>query len=315
MVISAYFRLIRPVNLGIIVLTQLLLRFCVVEVYLGLSGVGPALGYLYLALLVLATLLIAAGGYVINDIHDVVPDAANKPDIARVGKEISVRDAWKYYWVLTLTGTLLGLYLAFSIDYLMAGLVFPAVAGMLYFYSARYQKVVLTGNLLVALMSAMVVMVLWLFEFFALKDDPVRFVEAMKQIPVLHYIVAAYSLFAFFVSLMREIVKDAEDCRGDEASGYLTFAVRYGTRAARRLAGYIHLLTMVLLAMAMVLLYREGLQLVFWYLAITVMLLLAYVLYQLSRANDTQDFKFLSNAYKLIMVAGILSMELFYISY
>ena len=310
-----YLKLVRPVNLGIIVLTQLLLRFCVVDVYLGLGGSASALGYPELATLVLATLLIAAGGYVINDLYDEATDWSNKPDRVLVGGSIARAAGWKYYWTLTATGSALGLYLAFRVDYLLLGFIFPAVAGMLYFYSARYQKTVLAGNLMVALLSALVVLVLWLFEFFALKSDPVSFVEAMKQVPVIHLIVLSYTLFAFFVSLLREIAKDVEDREGDEASGYRTHVILYGVQATKRLCSALHLLTMALLASAMFLLFREGLMLVFWYLAVAVMTLFVYVFYQLGRSRSRKDFQFMSNAYKMIMLAGILSMELFYISY
>ena len=312
---SAYFKIIRPVNLGIIILTMLLLRFCIVEVYLGLSGASPALGYVDFGTLVLATVLIGAGGYIINDLYDLGTDRINKPGKVIVGNLIPVASAWRYYAAVTLTGMAGGFYLAFRVDYVLLGFLFPAVAIMLYFYSARYQKIILAGNLMTALMSALVILVTWLFEFFALKNDPIRFVDALQQLPVIQIIVAGYAFFAFFVSLLREIVKDAEDREGDEKGGYKTFVVVYGVRATKGLAASIHLVTMVLLGAAMILLYREGLMLVFWYVAVALLPLFGYILYQLNTAGNKKDFQFLSNAYKLIMLAGILSMELFYISY
>ncbi len=310
-----YLKIIRPLNLGIIVLTQLLLRFCIVEVYLGLSLVDPAMNYFDFAILMLATILIAAGGYIINDLMDEDVDKSNKPGKALIGHPISRGRAWKYYGVLTLVGVLLGFYLAFQINYLILGFIFPAVAGLLYLYSTKYQKTVVTGNVVIALLSAMVILVMWLFEFFALKNDPIRFVDAMKQIPVLQVIIAGYALFAFLVTMSREIVKDIEDRQGDEKEGYRTLAVVFGMKAGKQLAVVVHLLSMILLSISLLGLYREGLMLVFWYLLVTVMLLFIYSLYQLVMARVREDFRFLSNAYKLIMLAGVLSMELFYISY
>lgn len=302
-------------NLGIIILTQLLLRFCIVEVYLGLSLVDPAMGYFDFAGLMLATILIAAGGYIINDLIDEEVDKTNKPGKTLIGHYIPKGSAWKYYGVLTGLGIIIGFYLALRINYFILGFIFPAVAGLLYLYSAKYQKTVITGNAVIALLSAMVILVVWLFEFFALKNDPIRFVDALKQLPILQVIIAAYALFAFLVSLSREIVKDIEDREGDEKEGYRTLAVVFGTKAGKQLAAVVHLLTMVLLAISLMGLYREGIMLVFWYLLVAVMLLFIYSLYQLLVARHREDFRFLSNAYKLIMLAGILSMELFYISY
>jgi 4-hydroxybenzoate polyprenyltransferase len=315
MAVIHYFKIIRPLNLGIIVLTQLLLRFCIVEVYLGLSMVDPAMGYLDFTLLVLATVLIAAGGYVINDLFDQEVDKTNKPGKIIIGHPISRSSGWKYYGVLTTVGCFIGFYLALQINYYVLGFIFPAVAGLLYLYSAKYQKTIITGNAMIALLSAMVILVLWLFEFFALKNDPIRFVDAMKQLPVLQVIVACYALFAFLVSMSREIVKDIEDHKGDEKEGYRTLVVVFGLKTGKRLAVAVHLLTMLLLVASLLWLFREGLMMVFWYLLVAVTLLFIYSLYQLLIARVREDFRFLSNAYKLIMLAGILSMELFYISY
>lgn len=296
-------------NLGLIVLAQLLLRFCIVEVYLQLSNVKPVLGYPDFALLVLATVLIAAGGYIINDIYD------QEPDRVLAGRLMTRGTAWIYYWILNVIGILIGFYLSLGIDYFVLGFLFPIAAIMLYLYSSRYQKTVLTGNMMISLLSALVILGLWFFEFFALKSDFIRFVEAMKQISILQTIIFAYALFAFFVSLTREIVKDIEDHRPNETGGGRTLVLVHGLKKAKTVAMIFHLVTMSLLAVAMFLLYSERLMLVFWYLAVAVFTLFSYVFYQLVIAADKKDFRFLSNAYKLIMLAGILSMELFYITY
>jgi len=312
---NAYLKIIRPVNLGIIILTQLLLRFCIVEVYLGMSNVAPALGYIDLGLLIAATVMVAAAGNIVNDILDLPADRTNRPGRILVGQKIPEKNAWIFYAALNIASLVIGFYLAIRVGNLMIGFIFPAVAGLLYLYSSKYQKMVLTGNIVIALLSALVIIVPWLFEFFALKNDPIAFVESMKQLPVIQAFVAGYAVFAFFVSLLREIVKDVEDQEGDRKGGYRTLAVVYGIQAAKRWTGALHMVTMILLAVALYLVHREGLMLVFWYLIIAVMALLVYVYYQLSIARSEKDFQFLSNAYKLIMLAGILSMELIYISY
>jgi len=310
-----YIKIVRPANLGIIVLTQLLLRFCVIETYFGLGATVSALGYFDLALLILSTLLIAAGGYVINDYYDREIDMSNKPGDVIAGQQISVNKILKYYWALTALGVMTGFYLAIKIEYFILGFIFPAVAILLWFYSSTYQEKVLLGNVMIVSLSALVIVVLWLFEFFALKAEPIRFVEAMKQIGYLHAIVAGYALFAFFVSLAREIVKDIEDQDGDVKGGYKTLSIVYGIANAKRVTIAIHLVTMVLLGGCMFLLYQEKLMLVFWYLMCAVQLLFLFVLYHLIISREKKDFHFLSNAYKIIMLAGILSMQLFYISY
>jgi 4-hydroxybenzoate polyprenyltransferase len=312
---NPYIRIVRPINLAVIILTLLLVRFCLVEVYLGLSGVRPALTYLGFSLLVLAVVLIAAGGYVINDVLDQTIDRANKPNRRIVGRSMTQKKAMTYYWVLSLAGNVLGFYLALQVDYLILGFVFPATTLLLWFYSSRYQKTMLIGNLFISFLSALVIMTLWLFEFFALKTDTIHFVDALSILPFLQYLIFGYALFAFLVSLSREIIKDMEDLEGDRAGGYRTLPIVLGIPSTKRIVVGIHLLTMALLGLGQFFLFQENLTLVFWYLSIAVQVLFIFVLYQLTLANGKKDFHFLSNAYKLIMLAGILSMQLFYISY
>ena len=310
-----YIKIIRPANLLIIILTQFFLRFFIIDTYFGLSGLGPAFSLAQFILLVLATILIAAGGYVINDYFDQKADAVNKPEKRIAGEKIHNNLLLRYYRVLTILGIMLGLSLAILVNYWLLGLVFPAVAAMLWSYSSRYQKTVLAGNVMIAMMSAMVILIEWLFEFFALKAEPVLFVEVFKQLNSIHVIVFAFTLFAFFVTLIREIVKDIEDMEGDKQQGFKTLVIVSGVAKAKNVALAFHLITIALLAFCQYLLYIQNLHYVFWYITIAVQLLFLFVLYYLVIARTKKDFHFLSNAYKIIMVAGILSMQIFYISF
>lgn len=310
-----YLKIIRPVNLTIIVITQLLIRYCVIEVYYGFSLTPLSMALFDFVLLMLSTVLIAAGGYVINDMFDLPVDETNKPSKIIAGKYIPIEKLKTYYFILTILGNLIGIYLSFKVNYLWLGLVFPVVSIMLWYYSSRYQKTILAGNVMIASLSALVVLIVWLFEFFAIRDDVINFVNILKQVNYIHVIVFGYSLFAFFVSLSREVAKDVEDIEGDREGKFKTFPIIYGKKASKNLLMIIHVFTMLLLGVFQYLLYIQDLMLVFWYLAIAVQLLFVFVLYYVVTAEQKKDFHFLSNAYKLIMVAGILSMQLIYISF
>jgi len=313
--LNPYLKIIRIPNILIILFTMVLLRICVIDIWFGLSNSVSALSYFEFVLLVFATVFIAAGGYVINDYFDQDIDLINKPDKVIVGKSISIKRIWIYYWIITVLGVIIGFYLAIKVDFYQLGLIFPAVAIMLWSYSSKYQKKVLIGNIMIATMSALVIIVLWLFEFFAKKADPVDFVNVMGQIESLHLIVFAYGLFAFFVSLIREIVKDVEDYEGDKEGGFKTLTIVFGRKFALNLAAVLHVLTMLFLAAGQYLLYMNDFLLVFWYVTIAVQLLFFFVLYFVLTARTKKEFHFLSDAYKVIMLAGILSMQLFYISF
>jgi len=313
--LSPYLKIIRLPNLAIIVLTQYLLRICIIGTFYDFSAARFALSEFHFFLLVLSTVFIAAGGYIINDIKDEKTDLLNKPEKVIIDKKITSRMAMRLYYGLTILGILVGFYLGFIVKYFLLGFVFVAVALLLWFYSSRYQKTLLLGNIFISLLSALVVFIVWLFELFALRADPIIYTEAMKQISIITIVVLGYSVFAFLVSLIREIFKDIEDIEGDRKEGYKTLPIVFGRNKTNWIAVGFMIITVLLLAIAQFYLYQKGIMLVFWYLMVAVQLLLFFVLYNAIKAKSKEDFRFLSNACKIIMVAGILSMELFYISF
>lgn len=301
--------------MGIIVLTQYLLRICIIGTYFGFSGVGPALSEFNFFLLVLSTVLIAAGGYVINDIFDVKTDEINKPDKILINKSIPISVAYRLYYSLTVAGTLIGFYVAFAVQYFILGFIFVATVLLLWYYSSKYQKKVLWGNIFISGLSAMVIIIVWLFELYALRVDILTYTDVMKQIRVVSIIVAAYGLFALLVSMIREITKDVEDLEGDKSAAYTTLPIVVGVKKTKLLINVLIIASVLFLAIAMYLLYLKGIMLVFWYLLVAVQSLFLFLLYNTIKAESKEDFQFLSNACKIIMVAGILSMQLFYISF
>lgn len=309
-----YLKIIRYPNLVIIVLTQYLLYYCVIRPFYVLENTQPALDGLHFALLVLSTILIAAAGYVINDCYDTETDEINKPGRVIVGRSIPLETAMRLFWIMNIAGILLGFYLSLHVKYLLLGFVFVAVSLMLWFYTIRYQKTVLWGNLAISLLSALVILIVWIFEFFALRACPTVYVEAMKVLATMRNITIAYALFAFLLSMIREILKDISDVKGDSASGHHTLPVAYGSGNAGALAAIITGLTVMAIGAAQYFLYLEGYNLVFWYAMIALQPLTLYLFFQTIRANSSTDYRFLSNTAKIIMVAGILSMQLFCIS-
>lgn len=310
-----YFKIIRPINLLIIVLTQCLLRFCIIDPLFSLENTSPALTYLNFVILVFSTLFIAAGGYVINDLYNEETDTINKPEKQIVGNKISPKNAWNYYIFLTGAGLLSGFYLAFSVNYFTLGFIHVTVAIMLWYYSIRYQRLVFWGNFAIAVMSGMVVLIVWIFEFFALRNDPVVYVEVMKSLGKIHLFIVSYTIFAFLVSLLREILKDIEDIEGDLAAGFSTIPIKFGINKSKLIIKILIVSTMILLGTGQYFLYLNGFDLVFWYLMIAVQPILGYLFHTISKARKKEDFHFAGNTAKIVMVAGILSMQLFSISF
>lgn len=116
------------------------------------------------ALLSISCVLIAAGGYVINDIEDVPIDRLNKPEKLIVSHSISRDQAYNLYLILTALGIIGGFYLTFVIQYI--GYLNAISAGLLYFYSTSYKCIPLVGNLIVSLLSALAVFIVIIAEPF-----------------------------------------------------------------------------------------------------------------------------------------------------
>jgi 4-hydroxybenzoate polyprenyltransferase len=160
----------------------------------------------------------------------------------------------------------------------------------------------------VATLSSLVVGLVWLFEFLALRSQPETFVALQGSMALITKLFAAYALFAFVVSLIREVVKDAEDIQGDAQAGCMTFSVVHGTAASRILAMYLTIVNFILIGVAIWWLFNSGFIWVGFYLIVTVLLPLVFLLLRINASNSKSDFSNLSFLFKLLMLAGIFSM-------
>lgn len=306
-------RLIRFPNLLIIILTQVFLRYFIIKPVLHVQGVEPALSSFNFIILVLITLLIAAAGYIINDYFDIDSDRVNRPDKIVMGKWIRFETAKNIYYGINIIAGLLGFYLAWSVGALQLGLVFVLIMIMLWYYSSKYQTGILWGNLVVGLLSGFTVFIVWLFEFFALRNQPAAFLEAWPSSGVITWFVWGYFGFAFLTSIIRELIKDVQDMEGDKKVGFNTLPIVYGAKRSKLLIVSFTVLTLLAMAGAIYFLFLKEFGSAAWYLIATVQLLLIYLMIKTFSAKDKNDYKFLSNITKIIMVAGILSMQLIYL--
>ncbi|HTX87534.1 MAG TPA: geranylgeranylglycerol-phosphate geranylgeranyltransferase [Bacteroidales bacterium] len=306
----AVIRLLRLPNLLIILLTQFFIRYCILGPLLYGGDRSLLLGIFGFVLMAGATVLIAAGGNIINDYHDVPADQVNRPGKNPFEKTVGLKTGMILYAAVTGAGILAGACLAFLLKSMLLGLVFPCIAILLWFYSTRYKQMLLTGNLVVSFLSALVLLIVWYTEFLHLRLFPDRFADLLPQLKVINTYVAGYALFAFLVTLIREIIKDLEDEEGDRHVGCRTLPILAGRKVTVWVVTGLAGLTALILAYAMVVLWIGGNALIFWYFAATVQAPLIYLAVKLFSAAHTAEYHFLSNLCKIIMVAGILSMQL-----
>ena len=298
----AYLRLVRFPNLLIVVLTQFLLQYLLVVPALENGGIPPALDLPHFILLVISTLLIAASGYVINDLTDYPIDLINKPEKVIINRLIPEVQAWNYYYGLIATGFIISLYLAWYVDNLPLVLIYPSAVALLYWYSTKFKATVLWGNIIVGLFCAFVAGIVFFAERHSIAQLVEQAPEAAKN-PML--IGAAYLAFAFFSTLFREVIKDLEDVLGDEQGDCRTFPIVYGIKNGKRIAGFFGLLLLFGVESLGYRLGQEEQWLSLGFVMVAIVGPLIFALYRLWKAEAKQDFHFLSQFSKYVILSGV----------
>lgn len=179
------------------------------------AAFGEQVPWYILLLVILATVLIAAGGYVINDYFDVKIDRINRPDELIVTRTISKPAAMRLSIALSAAGIVCGLVIAILLRSWTLGILFIIIPGLLWFYSSSYKRLFMVGNLIIALLAGMTPMVVAMTNVAQLQ---LRFAPILPYTTLTHDLYAwlgGFALFAFLLTWMREIVKDMQDQMGD----------------------------------------------------------------------------------------------------
>lgn len=255
-------------------------------------------------ILVLSTFLIAAGGYVINNIFDQDTDAINYPKKVVVGNSISEKQAYNIYLILTSCGVGIGFYLANVIQKPLFAAIFILIAATLYLYATSLKQMLLIGNIVVAFLLAFSVIIIGIFDLY-----PVTFVENQQQMGVLFSILIDYAIFAFIINLFREIIKDFEDFEGDKIEGMNTFPIYFGKKIAVKIIFGFSFIPLILL-LFYINQYLIDLLFVTIYLFLFVAAPLLIFIMKIWNAESKKDFQFLSLLLKWILFFGILSVVL-----
>ena len=297
-------RLIRFLNLLIIAGTQVLVRYCVLNPLLGHYNMTAQLPDSSFILLVVATVFTAAAGYAINDYFDRKMDQVNKPESLIVGRLIYPRHAMAYHLFFSISGALIGTWVSYKAGLLYLCLVFYVVSGLLWFYSTTYKREFLLGNVIVALLTALVPFLVLLYELPLLART-----YGHSVTPVVHNLMTwflGFSLFAFLLNFAREVVKDAEDFEGDRAYGKRTVPVVWGMVTARWLGMVLIIISILLLGLAWYFFIPDLITL--WYFIILLAIPLGIVIIMIYRAGTPKRFHSASTALKVIMLLGLLYM-------
>lgn len=189
------------------------------------------------ALLVLSTMIIAGAGYIINDYFDMRIDRINKPEKVIVGKHIKKRVAMITHTFLNIIAILIGTYISFKYENWIPLIFHLVTTLLLWWYSVHLKRKFLSGNFVIALMSGMVPLLVGWFELPSLKSEYGFINETLPfnifAIEKAWWIIITFSIFAFLISLAREIQKDMADIEGDEAQNCKTIPIVLGIQKTK----------------------------------------------------------------------------------
>ena len=289
----------------IIILTQYLMRWCIIKPILNVYNFNLQFSELNFFFLVMATVFITAAGYVINDYFDTKTDLVNRPETVIVGRLLNRRWAILLHVILNGIGIGLGTYISFYVEMPILSVVFVFITGILWFYSTSYKRQFLVGNIAVATLTALVPLMVILFEIPLLnKEYGLLITEMYFDFNHIILWVSAFAFYAFLLTMIREIIKDVEDYEGDSVYGGKTMPIVLGVVNSK-----IVIITFILTTLfSLLYVYFRFLNDLYTliYFVIFLIIPLIYLVFKIIVADGKKDYHKASNLSKLIMLAGIL---------
>ena len=221
-------RLVRWSNLLFLSALVWLMEKWVAVPVLDRAAFGEQLPLFTLLLLMAAVVLTAAGGYVINDYFDVKIDRINRPDAVVVTRSVSKPAAMRLSVGLSITGALCGIAVAWLLRSMTLGIIFVLVPGLLWFYSSSYKRLLMIGNLTIALLAGLTPLVVAMANVAQLR---LLYGSILPYTTLEHDLYAwlgGFALFAFLLTWIREIIKDLQDQMGDRELECHTLPIVWG---------------------------------------------------------------------------------------
>jgi 4-hydroxybenzoate polyprenyltransferase len=306
--LTALLKLIRWPNLVFIALTQFLVYGFIVlpSAYQNTNitsdwprVITPWIFHPNLWLLILSTILIAAAGYMINDYFDVRIDAVNKPDKLILSKVISRKAMISWHVILNALALLLVIKLALNNQLRLLAIQLFCITALVV-YSMSFKRKLFIGNILVGLLIGFSVLLVGIYE----SEFKVLLVDNSYS-----KLIWLYTIFAFLITLIREIIKDAEDMKGDLKEGCRTIPIVYGLALTKKIIYVIYFFLLGFVFAVISNLFATNAFLCIYFM-VGVILPSLYLLYKVKLAKKTTDFAKLSSWVKWLTLSGILSMIL-----
>jgi len=266
-----YIKLIRPVNF--------LITFISGVVAVILSDKSLTLNPDIYLLTGLSAALTAAAGNVINDIYDIDIDKINRPGRPLASGAVPVPVANAFYIFLVFSSLITAFYINLSAVFMVA-----VVSMALTLYASKLKRLPLIGNIVIAFITGLV----FVYGGIAAGNTGSAYIPAA---------------FAFLINLIREILKDIEDIKGDQSCGLRTLPIVVGIRGTAKIMSYLTFI-LVLFTFFPFIFRFYGIEYIV-IIMITVNPLLVYFFKSLWQDQSQKNLKKLSLLLKLNMLFGL----------
>jgi 4-hydroxybenzoate polyprenyltransferase len=309
--IAAFLQLIRYKNLLFIGFTQVFFYTAVIlPAYQKFTGGLPLLNYNLFHWILVASVLIAGAGYIINDYFDLNIDRINKPSKMVVDKEISRRWAMMLHFILSISGLIITSYVSIELNNFLLILLNGIAVMLLWVYSTTFKKKLLSGNIIISVLTAWVLFVLFVSEINWKQGGIVP--STNQALITIYKLSILYGGFAFIVSLIREVVKDIEDEAGDRKYGCRTMPIVWGINSSKVFVAVWIIALFGSLSAIMVYALINKWYYISIYILIILLPIIANIFLKLKKATTISDYSSLSRQIKILMLLGILSMVLYF---
>ncbi|MCX7697066.1 MAG: geranylgeranylglycerol-phosphate geranylgeranyltransferase [Bacteroidales bacterium] len=310
--LGGFARLIRWENLLMAALVFYFTRIWVVDFLLSLEKVVKPFNEWTFMWLVLNYLFVMAGGYAINDYYDVGMDEINRPHKKVLGNTFSIKTGWRVFVLcmgLGLTSSFVQA-IVLKDKYLFILPLF--VSALMWFYSTKFKREIFWGNFMIALLAFLNVFLVFLHYmtlFPTVKDIPTFTFKPLLYISLL------YGVLSFWVTFIREIVKDVIDMEGDKAFNCNNFAIYLGQRKTTRLIFILGLVFLLFLVFFAWISFSFKSKYLFYYFSLLLIPFWLYLLIWMWKLQQKDDFIKMSFWLKVYMLSGILSLQVFSLSW
>ncbi len=290
MKIISLFSVVRGYNIPVIVLAQYLSAIFILSEKRALD----VLLDFNMFIIVLASSLTIASGYIINSFYDSQKDLINKPNKTMLDRLVSQKTKLQVYFGLN--------FFVFLIAFLVswrAVFFFSAYIFLIWFYSHKLKKYPIIGNITAALLA--VLPFFGILLYYQKIDAILQNLNDEK-----YYVIFAHAAFLFLLILIREMIKDLENIKGDLAQNYRTIPVILGEDFSKKVITFLVLCT-VIPVYILIEIYDVGYMDIYFYISFIVLI---FFIIKLWKSDSKQNYLLLHNMLKFIIVAGVFSVIL-----